>query len=95
MKPGVAGQGRYPLVDPRVVLHRAGAERVRAGVEVEVAARDAVVVADDLRLGDLGEVGGGGTQEVFRDEVVERRVGEFPGVGGGRTAARRPATDLS
>ena len=49
----VAGQRGDPLVQLRVVLHRARAERVEAGVEVEVALREAVVVADDLRLGDL------------------------------------------
>jgi hypothetical protein len=38
MQAGVAGQRRDPLVEPRVVLHRAGAERVEAAVEVEVTA---------------------------------------------------------
>ena len=36
-----AGQVDDPLVDPRVVLHRAGAERVEAGVDPERARRDA------------------------------------------------------
>ena len=53
VQPGVAGQRRDPLVQLGVVLHRARAERVEAGVEIEVALRQAVVVADDLGLGDL------------------------------------------
>ena len=57
VQPGVAGERRDLLVEARVVLHRARAERVRPGVEVEVAPREPVVVADDLRLGDLGQRG--------------------------------------
>jgi hypothetical protein len=37
MQPGVAGQRRDALVESRVVLHRARAERIRTRVEVEVA----------------------------------------------------------
>ena len=76
---GVSGQRRDALVDPRVVLHRAGAERVGPGVEVEVAAREAVVVADDLGLGDFGEVGGLGAEEVLRDQLFERWLGDAGG----------------
>ena len=46
----VAGQRRDPLVQLRVVLHRARPERVEACVEIEVALRQPVVVADDLRF---------------------------------------------
>ena len=46
----VAGQRGGALVQARVVLHRARAERVEARVEVEVALGDADVVAHDLRL---------------------------------------------
>ncbi len=46
----VSGQRRGALVQARVVLHRARAERVEARVEVEVALGDAHVVAHDLRL---------------------------------------------
>ena len=35
-----AGQRHEPLVDARVVLHRAGAERVEARVDAEVARRE-------------------------------------------------------
>ena len=55
VQPGVTGQRRDALVQAWVVLHRAGAERVEAGVEVEVALGDAHVVAHDLGLGDLGQ----------------------------------------
>ena len=57
VQPRVAGQRRDPLVQLRVVLHRARAERVEAGVEVEVLLRERVVVAHDLGLGDLGQLG--------------------------------------
>ena len=50
VQPRVAGQRGDALVQARVVLHRARAERVEAGVEVEVALGDADVVAHDLRL---------------------------------------------
>ena len=49
-----AGQARDLLVDPRVVLHRAGAERIEARVDREVQLREAREVADDVDLGDLG-----------------------------------------
>ena len=88
VQPGVAGQRRDPLVEPRVVLHRAGAERVEAGVEVEVAPREPVVVADDLRLGDLGQARRLGAQQLRGDQLLERRLRDF-GVGqDGRPAAR-------
>ena len=90
---GVAGQRRDPLVEPRVVLHRAGAERVEAGVEVEVAAREPVVVADDLRLGDLGQARRLGAQQAAPGSApraaargLRRRAA---------TAARRPGFDFS
>ena len=47
------GERRDALVQARVVLHRARAERVEARVEVEVAPREAHVVAHELGLGDL------------------------------------------
>ena len=74
---GVAGQRRDPLVEARVVLHRAGAERVEAAVEVEVAPREAVVVTDDLRLGDLGQARWLVAQQLGRDQLLERVLGDF------------------
>ena len=50
-----AGERREPLVDARVVLHRAGAERIEAVVDAEVARRELGEVADELELGDLGQ----------------------------------------
>ena len=50
-----AGERGDALVDPRVVLHRAGAERVEAGVDAEVAVGEVREVADDLVLGQLGQ----------------------------------------
>src|SRR5438105_3692190 len=57
MQSRVAGQRRDALVQLGVVLHRARAERVKAGVEVEVALGEAVEVAHDLGLRDLGQAG--------------------------------------
>ena len=48
-----AGERGDALVDARVVLHRAGAERVEAGVDAEVAVGEVREVADDLVLGQL------------------------------------------
>ena len=62
----VARQRGDALVQLRVVLHRARAERVEAGVEVEVALREPVVVAHDLRLGDLGQLRRLGAAEAAR-----------------------------
>ena len=62
----VAGQRGDALVQLRVVLHRARAERVEAGVEVEVALGEPVVVADDLRLGDLRQLRRLGAAEAAR-----------------------------
>ncbi len=53
MKLRMARQRRDALVELGVVLHRARPERVEAGVKVEVALRQTVVVADDLGFGDL------------------------------------------
>jgi hypothetical protein len=52
----VARQRRDALVQLGVVLHRARAERIEAGVEVEVALGDPVVMAHDLGLGELGQL---------------------------------------
>src|SRR2546423_7713395 len=50
-----ARQHDQPLVDPRVVLHRAGAQRIKARVDAEVARRELREVPEDLRLGELRE----------------------------------------
>ena len=51
------GQRDDPLVHARVVLHRAAAERVEAGVDPEVPVGERREVADELGLGDLGQAG--------------------------------------
>ncbi len=63
VQPGVAGQRRDPLVQARVVLHRARAERIEARVEVEVALREPHVVAHELGLAHLGEPRGPGAAQ--------------------------------
>ena len=78
VQPGVAGQRRDPLVQLRVVLHRARAERVEARVEVEVALGDPVEVPVDLRLGDLRQARRLGAAEALGERVrvlrhVQRR----------------------
>ena len=45
------------LVDPRVVLHRAGSERIEARVDAEVARRQLGEVPDELELRHLGQPG--------------------------------------
>ena len=87
---GVAGQRRDALVQLRVVLHRARAERVEAGVEVEVALREPVVVADDLRLGDLRQL-----RRLGAAEALGERVRCSGTSSSGATNARRPAFDFS
>ena len=90
------GQRGDALVDPRVVLHRARAERVDPGVEVEVAAREAVVVADDLGLGDLGQRGGLASAAARLGISSSSGTSGTPGGGDRRgAAARRPSARRS
>ena len=55
MEVAEARQVDDPLVHSRVVLHRAGAKRIEARVDAEVAVGQAREVPDELRLRDLGE----------------------------------------
>ena len=55
MEVAEAGQVHDPLVHARVVLHRAGAERVEARVDAEVAVGERGEVADEVGLRDLGQ----------------------------------------
>ena len=75
VKTSVAWKRRDLLVQARVVLHRARAQGVRPRVEVEVAARDAVVVANDLGLGDLGQLSGFLAKEILGNQLGERGLG--------------------
>ncbi len=87
----VAGQGGDPLVQLRVVLHRARAQRVEAGVEVEVALAEPVVVAHDLGLGHLGQLGRRLAAQARGQQLVERPLGDVER-GRRRTRAGRGAS---
>ena len=63
MRPGDAFEARHDLVDARVVLHGAGAERIHAVIDRVIPGGEAGEVADDLDLADLGERGGFGAQQ--------------------------------
>ncbi len=69
------GQRRDALVQLRVVLHRARPERIEAGVEVEVALAQPVVVPHDLRLGDLRQSRRLGPPKLGGNQLVERTLG--------------------
>ncbi|MNY63935.1 hypothetical protein D3C86_2009660 [compost metagenome] len=53
---GKAGQARHLLVEARIVLHRAGAQRIHAGVDRVVEPAEAHIVAHRLGLGKAGQV---------------------------------------
>ncbi len=74
METGEPRERREPLVDPRVVLHRAGAERVEARVHAEVAGRELGEVADELELRHLGQARRLGAAELFRNLRRRRQV---------------------
>ena len=79
------GSARGALVDARVVLHRARAERVEAGVDPEVAVGEVREVAHDLVLGQLGQARRLLARE--RRRAPRARAARSPG----RGPARRPA----
>ncbi len=68
---GKARQTADLLVDPRVVLHRAAAERVQPQIDRIVAARDAGEVTDDIDLRKLGEAVDVFSR-AFRKQLVQR-----------------------
>jgi len=72
---GMSRDRRDTLVELRVVLHRARPERVEARVQVEVAPRDAVVVAHDLRLAHLRQGRGRAAQQMAGNQLLERALG--------------------
>ena len=57
MQVAEARMGDHPLVDARVVLHRARAERVEAGVDPERPRGELGEVANELGLGDFRQPG--------------------------------------
>ena len=93
MELGVARQSGDSLVELGVVLHRAGPERIEAGVEVEVALREPVEVAHDLGFGDLGQLRGPFAAEPRFEQLVERALGNVERWGDERAAARLGAIE--
>src|SRR2546422_1722275 len=71
MKVPEAGQHHQTLVDARVVLHRAGPERIEARVDPEVASRELGEVPQELGLRELREARRLGPAELFGD--LDRR----------------------
>src|SRR5262245_7297348 len=67
MKVAEARQVDDPLVHPRVVLHRAGTERIEARVEPEVAVGDAWEVAGERRFRDVCQPWRPAARELFGD----------------------------
>ena len=101
VQPRVTGERGDPLVQPRVVLHRARPERVEARVEIEVATRELDVVTDQLGLGDLGQARDGVTAQGRRQQLggldlgnVERGRDERPAPRGALLEDRRRAVAL-
>ena len=85
-KPGSADE---PLVDARVVLHRARAERIEARVDAEVARRERGEVAQHLGLGELGQA-----RRLAAGELVGH-LRHRAGPASARARPRRPACDFS
>jgi hypothetical protein len=69
MEIGEARQARHLLIEARVVLHRARAERIEPGVDRIIVARQSHVMAHRLRLGEAGQA----------DRSVARVRAEFRG----------------
>ena len=86
---GVARQRRHALVQLGVVLHRAGAERVEALVEMEVLRGERRVVAHELGLGDLGQLRRPLAAGTLRQELLDRYLRHL--VLGRRRHERPPA----
>src|ERR1700731_1396516 len=55
MDVGKARKARDLLVEARIVLHRAGAEREKPGIDAEVLLAQAYVMAHRLRLAEAGQ----------------------------------------
>ena len=51
-------QGCHLLVNLRIVLHGAGAQRIEAGIHAEVHLGEVGIVTDHIRLAHLGQVQG-------------------------------------
>jgi hypothetical protein len=73
---GEAGQTRQRLVDLRVVLHRAGAERVQPEVDRGVPRREPREVADHVDFGQLGKPGQVAAQHLGVEGVGRIGIGD-------------------
>ena len=82
------GQPRQLLVEPRVVLHRARAERVEAAVDRVILLRQPGEMAHDLRLAEPG-------QADRRLRVRARRGASRDGGGSGRSTPQWPGESCS
>ena len=90
---GEARQARHLFVRPRVVLHRAGAQRIETLVDRKVQPREPREVAGDLDLGDLGFPGDLAATQRLGDRDRRRHVQRRQRVADLSLAAsaRRPA----
>jgi hypothetical protein len=68
-----AGQPRHFLVEPRIVLHRARAERIGVRIDRRVHARQAHVVANRFRLGEAGKAASAGAFKRPEARLCRRR----------------------
>ena len=89
MQVAKARQADEPLVDARVVLHRARTERIEAGVDAEVARRELGEVTQHLRLAELRQA-----RRLARAQAQRGPTGPA-GPGFGISRPRRPGRDFS
>jgi len=72
MEVGEVIESRQRFVDRRVVFHRAGAQRIKPLVEVEVQTPEPAVMSRDLRLAERRDRKRGAPSERRRHDLVER-----------------------
>src|SRR5450759_4506982 len=91
MQAGEALQTADHLVDPGVVLHRAGAERIAAALDAEVERRQVREVTQEVQFADLGETRRGRAAQAGRHQLAHRDLGH---VGGGQAVGAPVAARL-
>src|SRR5690242_13241553 len=84
MDVGQPGQPRQLLVEARVVLHRAGAERVEAAVDRVILLREPREVADHLRLAETGQADRALSFEAAEAVAKRRRLEQVDAAAAGR-----------
>ena len=92
---GEAGQPRHLLVEARVVLHGARAERIDAGVDGVVLLAEAHVVAHRLRLGEAGQIDRRRARVPAEARARCGRLRQIDAGGLGRRRSRRSAAPRS